>query len=521
MTSTSTWATHCDACGAPLPTMAPTAGAAPAASASTAASGGPSTWNGSTPGPAGPAPRWGGGHDITRYLCAAAYLDRAYAETLIGQVAAEPHLGVAPAPACDVPVVLRHAYLANARRHQRDLLLTALLALTLAGLLGILPPWTTPLALLGAWSTALTFEFSTRYGSHLQSLRPNRFHPAAAPEPPNPGSTARLRQIDAYARGNITAYSGYSPYTGYGTRLESWSLMFDITAPAAAGSAPQDVDVVELYTHVAQRLRTLALPALEIEERLFVAGDHLIGDPRFLADPLGRPLTTIGQDAMDALKRHPEENARPYLAAHSTAWDGELVTSLFLRFVRSRSNLSVEGFQTVLLPLAERYRVIDGLLPSPSPGDVVEVLTQSLVSTPFLILLAPVRAVRGFSPDRWISWRTRRQNKRITALNRFDYGARVGVREAAAVPRHQRHFQKADATMALKAMEKRALDALVEFAEARGIDVSELVQRQEVIVNNGIIATQGASVSSNSVASGPKSRISLRPLNRIPLVNTN
>ncbi|WP_335979297.1 hypothetical protein [Streptomyces sp. CA2R106] len=140
MTSTSTWATHCDACGAPPPTMALTAGAAPAAGASTAASGGPSTWNGGTPGPAGPAPRWGGGHDITRYLCAAAYLDRAYAETLIGQVAAEPHLGVAPAPACDVPVVLRHAYLANARRHQRDLLLTALLALTLAGLLGILPP---------------------------------------------------------------------------------------------------------------------------------------------------------------------------------------------------------------------------------------------------------------------------------------------------------------------------------------------------------------------------------------------
>jgi hypothetical protein len=68
--ATSTWATHCDACGAPLPT------AAPAASAGPAASGGPSPWNGGAPGPAGPAPRWGGGHDITRYLCAAAYLDR-------------------------------------------------------------------------------------------------------------------------------------------------------------------------------------------------------------------------------------------------------------------------------------------------------------------------------------------------------------------------------------------------------------------------------------------------------------
>ncbi|MGW2993103.1 hypothetical protein ACWDA9_15515 [Streptomyces sp. NPDC001193] len=33
-------------------------------------------------------PAWGGGRDVTRYLCAAAYLERAYARSLVKDVAA-------------------------------------------------------------------------------------------------------------------------------------------------------------------------------------------------------------------------------------------------------------------------------------------------------------------------------------------------------------------------------------------------------------------------------------------------
>ncbi|MFB7503476.1 zinc ribbon domain-containing protein [Streptomyces broussonetiae] len=446
-------------------------------------------------------------------------MDRQYAELLIKQVSAEPHLGVAPAPACDIPVVLHHAYLANARRHVRDLVLALLLALTLLFYAGVQNTGITLLVLLLAWVTVLSFEFSTRYGRHLQSLRPNRFDPAAAPSPPNRGIAARLLQVGAYAGGNVTTYSGYSPFIGYGIPLESWSLAFDVTAPGPQGGTPQDVDVTELYDHIAKRLGTLALPGLEIEERLFVDGTTLIGDPRFLPDPLGRPVHRIGRGQMNALKRAPEEGARPYLVAHSTGWGGQLVTSLFLRFVRSDSNLCVEAVQTVLPPLDDRYRVIDTLMPHPPLREVFQVLSETLVSTPFVMLASPLRAAIGFSPDFGIRKRVRRQNERITALRQFDYGARLGVREKAAKSKHHRHFQKSDSGMALKVMEKRVLDALIEFAEVRGIDVSELIQRQETIINNGIIATQGSTVSSSSVVSGSRSRVSMRILNKIPLVN--
>ncbi|MCC5480434.1 zinc ribbon domain-containing protein [Streptomyces barringtoniae] len=480
---------------------------------------GPTTWSGGRRQTS--AIRWGGGLDVTRYLCAAAYLDRAYAELLIKQIAAEPHLGVGAAPACDVPVVLRHAYLANARRHQRDLLLAPLLVLLLLFVLWAHDSGVALLVLFLAWLTVLAFEVSTRYGGHLQSLRPNQFDPAAAPPPRNGDIATRLSQISAYADGNTTVYSGYSPFVGYGDPLDSWSLTFDVSAPGPLGGTPQDFDVTELYDHVAARLGTLSLPCLEIEERLFVEGTTLLGDARFLADPLGRPVPRIGQDQMDKLKRAPEEGARPYLSVHSTGWGGELVTSLFLRFVRSDSNLCVEATQTVLFPLADRYRVIDTLMPRPSLRQVAELMSETLASTPFVLLASPVRAVTGFSPDYRITRRVRLQNKLITSLRRFDYGARWGVRQQAAETSHQRHFHKADSGLALKMIERRALDALIEFAEARGIDVSELIQRQQLIVNNGIIATGGAQVASSSIASGTQSRVYMRLLNKIPLVNTD
>lgn len=182
-------------------------------------------------------PRWGEGRDLTRYLCAAAYLDREYARSLIKQVAAQPHLGVAAAPACDVPVVLRHAYLANARRHSRDLVLTVLFLLAFVFAFWVGHPGITLLVLFLSWVTVLSFELSTKYGRHLQSLRPDRFDPAAAPLPLNADVAARLRQIGEYADGNVTAYSGYSPFIGYGSELDSWSLTFDVTTSSSPGAS--------------------------------------------------------------------------------------------------------------------------------------------------------------------------------------------------------------------------------------------------------------------------------------------
>ncbi|GGY99270.1 hypothetical protein GCM10010300_48980 [Streptomyces olivaceoviridis] len=76
-----TWSTRCGACGTPLTAAQPAAVRTNLPAAVPLAVGGPTMWGG--PQRRIPAIRWGGGQDVTRYLCAAAYLDRAYAELLI------------------------------------------------------------------------------------------------------------------------------------------------------------------------------------------------------------------------------------------------------------------------------------------------------------------------------------------------------------------------------------------------------------------------------------------------------
>ncbi|MEV4340433.1 zinc ribbon domain-containing protein [Streptomyces sp. NPDC049590] len=465
-------------------------------------------------------PHWTGGRDLTRYMCAAVFLDRQYADSLIRDVAAEPHLGVAPAPGCDVPVVLRYAYEANARRHARDLLLAVEFLVLVLGLLVIHSGLAVFLMLLFGWLTTLVFALSTQYGERLQRLRPDRFDPAQAPPPPNESAARRLRQIDEYARGNLTVYSGFSPFTGYGQELDSWSLTFDVTASEREGVRPRDFDVADLYAHIARRVGELSLPCLELEERVFVEGTALLGDTRFLPDPLGRPVARIGADRLDALKRDPEETARAYLVAHSSGWGGELVTSVFLRLVRSDSNLFVEALPTVLCPLLDRYRTIDSLMPAPSPREFLSMALQTLASTPFVMIASPGRAVTGFFPDFGMRKRLKKQHRQITRLGVFDYGARKSVRQLASATDHRRYFQKVDSGMVLKTVERRILDALVEFALEHDIDAGDLIKRQETIINNGIIATAGARVESSAVASGEKSRVSAI-LKKIPRPNTD
>ncbi|MER6104577.1 zinc ribbon domain-containing protein [Streptomyces sp. NPDC001832] len=482
-----------------------------------AAVGGEGTTTEATTGPLLPGPRAGpSGNqpqdrdpDLTRYLCATAYLKHRYANSLIRKIAADPHVAVAPAPACDVPVVLRHAYRANARRHYRDLVLCVFLlfiiALQVAGRHDL-----TALPLLLSWVVVMCYDLSTRYGV-LKKFRRDTFRPEDAPVPPNDKIKQRLDDIGAYADGNMTVYSGYSPFIGFGTEVESWLLNFDTTVrddsvTNQAATAARDVDVAELYANVAEHVGTVGLPGLQIEERLFVDGSAL-DDNRSLLSERDRPVPGIAPELMDELKREPKRDARPYLAVHCAGWEGELVASFFLRFVISGSTLFVEAVQTVLLPLSDRYRGVDNVGLHPTLRFLAGRILETPFSTILLLLAAPVRAVIGFDPDFPVSWRVRLRKRRINYLGTFDYGARMSARPQSADDEFRNHFQATDGYRFLKSIERRALDALIKFAEEHGMDTRDLKTQHDAIVNNGIIATGSARVESNSVASGTRARI--------------
>ncbi|GGT15518.1 hypothetical protein GCM10010259_55510 [Streptomyces daghestanicus] len=85
--------------------------------------------------------------DVTRYLCAAAYVDEHFADRVVEDVLADETAAVAPSPGVDPAAVVRHCLAALELRYRRDLRLTAVF-----GAVAVLAPlWLTAvMVLLGA-----------------------------------------------------------------------------------------------------------------------------------------------------------------------------------------------------------------------------------------------------------------------------------------------------------------------------------------------------------------------------------
>lgn len=177
----------------------------------------------------------------------------------------------------------------------------------------------------------------------------------------------------------------------------------------------------------------------------------------------------------------------------------------FLRFVVTRNNLFVELSHSLLTPILAVYQDVDRLLPAPTFGQLLRMAGRSIVHIPvgvftalrsvYLAMLAPLSR----------SLRQARQRREITSALRFNYGATTSPRELVSDPRYQRYFQQLDKELYAKVVEKRLLQAITTFLEAKGVDTSELVERQTTILNQGVYVT-GGTVTAESIAAGTGAR---------------
>lgn len=130
--------------------------------------------------------------NATRYLCAAAYEDPVYTNTVIRQLITT-HRGVAPSQGIDLDPIMRHCLRARKMRLIRDILFVALLVVG-----EYVVPFQTDLFLL------ICYELS--FGGTPKSLAPN----------PNPKVEARLAHVRAAHYGNLVLYGDRNPFVGTG-----------------------------------------------------------------------------------------------------------------------------------------------------------------------------------------------------------------------------------------------------------------------------------------------------------------
>jgi hypothetical protein len=452
-------------------------------------------------------PDRGSAHDTTRYLCAAVQTDPALNDQVIRGIVDDERHAVASSPSVDLTTVLKYALAARQRQTIRDAILAVLAVVALVAL-----PFSRSvvlLALIAAWAVVFAEAWKTNYSVLAPQLRREVFDPSKAPTPTSERLRRRLADVRKRDRGNLTVFANYTPFIGHGKVFQNWSFSLNVATPQEEKTVIP-FTVHELYDHVTQAIGEIGLPGVAAENRLFVNGLDLLHelDPQvqneILPDPLDAPVAHVDETVVKQLRDQPKSRARPYLAIPVTGWAGELVMTMFLRFtlLPRRDLLFIEASYSLLAPVRERYRAVDRLLSEPTGGQVVDLalvsagrtLSAWLGSVPRMLSLAMAPMNRA--------GRERRDDRAALNDRTFNYGAGISVREAASDHLYYRYFQQLDNEMYAKLVERRVMDALVEFLESHNIDASDLLQRQTTILNHGVYVTGHGSLKADSVAAG-------------------
>jgi hypothetical protein len=132
------------------------------------------------------------------------------------------------------------------------------------------------------------------------------------------------------------------------------------------------------------------------------------------------------------------------------------------------------------------------------------------------VFLCPLSIVNIWNKDESIiqdRWEQEKMKRIIRETTNFNYGAITSVRELASPSTYNEYLQQLDQDMYLKIIENVITDSLCEFLEAKNIDISELNDRRDAIVNNGVIVSGGSiKVTNFSVGQQAKS-VSINGLN--------
>lgn len=362
---------------------------------------------------------------------------------------------------------------------------------------------------LFVWVIAIIEAGICYYGSRARLLTKNRFRSDAVQFQLDSTLVQKLRAISTVQDGNVVVYSGYSPFVGAGFNIGGWSFLVDVSKgkrEAGTTLTPKAFRVTDLYANVADAIAHLRVNDLVIEDKLFVNGQEIRDDRRFLAHPLARPsMQANGPTMIQQFRENSSQDIRYYKCIRVTSWKGELVLSIFVRFVRIKEKLFIEADYLLLPPLKEEYYRIDTI----EPTLTVRKFGRLVAETFFLAVGPWFRSPVSIFSSAFHNWFLRQVHRRTERQIRenpaFDYGAGSSLREVASSTKYRRHFQLLDKEMYVKIIEGQLLDTIISFLDARNIDTSDLKDRQETILNNGVIVS-GGSFQAQNLAIGEQAR---------------
>jgi hypothetical protein len=391
--------------------------------------------------------------------------------------------------------------------------LPGFLAWLVGGYLGGVPP-----LLAVVTGGVLAFRMLLRDEEELDArlragLLRDTFDPRSAPLPwPDPHMAARVEAVAEAQHGNVTVYSGFDPYVGWGTRQSQWAFSVPLL-PASAGGAVGAFDAWDVVQRLKDRLAAATGAATGaagatgavLKDRVFLAGAELEAHADLLPDLLRAPAARLEPDAVRDVARRPAGPARHCLTAHFPLWGGEVVPSHLLHVSVSDRTLHLRCERYLLAPVRREAHEID--LRGSVPPDHFRgtLLVRALRRTGGV----PGGAVRSFLDHAFEGRRRARllDRDRGAAVTdpAFDRGARLSIRELGQGAEYLNHFQRADAEEALASLDRHTLAAVRDFLDEHGVSTEDFRTQAQTILNHGVLQTGGVSVVGNQ-AVGPNAQ---------------
>jgi hypothetical protein len=453
--------------------------------------------------------------EATRYLCASAYLNRAFRNWVIRHFIEHKHIALEVSYGIDPVTILKHSLIARSISRTRNLLLFIPVVIVALGLfsslvaspVGIVTlPAAEIVALLAAIGIIAWEQWKLEFKIVREKFTKKHFDPSIPARHFNLEQEQAFREIETAQKANVMIYAAFSPFVGCGNNIGSWSIPVDLTKgkeDVVGSLQPRPFELKDLYTETERAFRTLEFPNYAIEDKLCISGLDIRGEEKFLPDLMGRPCTRIESALVEEPGAESSMQARRYQTFRLVDWSGELILSTFLRFAKTGHNLFIEVSYCLLVPVDEVYRSVDKMNPVPSWQDWIKLLSASAIKSIFIWLAWPFYICSLlFHP--LIAWLKEREEKKMIRENpAFNHGAVSSLREATCTSNvYRRYFQKLDREMYLKTLESQILTCIVEFLDERNIDTSSLKEAQTKIVNSGIILTGGSSLDANTLAVG-------------------
>lgn len=303
---------------------------------------------------------------------------------------------------------------------------------------------------------------------------------------------------------NIIISGGFSPFVGSGFDLTGWSFTVNLRNAEDDSKEIHSIDVKSLYSETVQSIQNIKIDSFKIKDELFVDGRDVRDAASLLPDGnYNKPLSKLPVSEIEELAGYDDLKARHYKVIRVFLWEGQIVLSIFFRYVKKAGTLFVETKIFVLPPLKNEFMQYDEMPRSPNSGELLQDGFASVIKSTVLWIPVLFKALT-FIQGGWAETPRKKEKinkKEIKKNNKYNYGWPASLREVWSSSSYERYFQMVDQDFHLKMIKETLMDSLQKSLEERNISTEGFKESSSTIFNEGIIIS-GGSIKAENVAVG-------------------